>query len=64
MGDVHAASPVTTVRWAVWRINDSGNTFVVREHRDRAGRLVVALTARGHKRRYRAGQETTRSAVI
>ena len=40
--------------WAVWRIDDNGNTFVVREHllREVAERLVAEFTARGHKQMY------------
>lgn len=40
--------------WSVWRIDDNGNTFVVREHLDRAEaeRLVAEFTARGHKQMY------------
>jgi hypothetical protein len=40
--------------WAVWRIDDNGNSFVVREHlgRDEAERLVEEFTARGHKQMY------------
>jgi hypothetical protein len=62
MGEVESAES-RPVRWAVWRIDDNGNTFVVREHLDRAAaeRLVVAFTARGHKQMYWAEQETTRA---
>ena len=40
--------------WAVWRIDDNANTFVVRGGLDRAEaeRLVVEFTARGHKQMY------------
>jgi hypothetical protein len=64
MGDVEFGSNDSRrVRWAVWRIDDNGNTFVVREHLDRAEaeRLVVELTARGHKQMCWAEQETTRA---
>lgn len=46
--------------WAVWRLDDNGNTFLVREHldRDEADRLVAELTARGHKQFYWAERET------
>ncbi|MCE9567170.1 MAG: hypothetical protein K8U57_34645 [Planctomycetes bacterium] len=40
--------------WAVWRIDDNGNVFVVREHLDRAEaeKLVEKFTACGHKQMY------------
>ena len=43
-----------TGSWAVWRIDDNGNTFVVREglSRAEAERLVELFTARGHKQTY------------
>ncbi len=40
--------------WSVWRIDDTGNTFLVREnllHED-ADKLAAELTARGHKQMY------------
>jgi UDP-N-acetyl-2-amino-2-deoxyglucuronate dehydrogenase len=41
-------------RWAVWRIDDNGNTFVVRERltREEAEQTVEEFTARGHKQMY------------
>src|SRR5262245_42703370 len=47
--------------WTVWRIDDNGNTFVVREHvtREEAERLVTEFTARGHKQMYWAEAELT-----
>lgn len=41
-------------RWAVWRIDDNGNTFVVRERltRKEAEQAVEEFTARGHKQIY------------
>ena len=40
--------------WSVWRIDDNGNSFVVREHLslNEAERLVAEFTARGHKQMY------------
>ena len=40
--------------WAVCRTDDTGNSFVVREHltREEAERLVAEFTARGHKQYY------------
>lgn len=40
--------------FTVWRIDDNGNTFVVRQglSRDEADRLVAEYTARGHKQTY------------
>jgi UDP-N-acetyl-2-amino-2-deoxyglucuronate dehydrogenase len=45
--------------WAVYRIDDNGNTFVVREHvsRDEADRVVAEFEARGHKQMYWAERE-------
>jgi hypothetical protein len=67
MEEVESDSPGSRpVRWAAWRIDDNGNTIVVREHLDRAEaeRLVVAFTARGHKQMYWAKQETTRAEPL
>ena len=40
--------------WVVWRIDDNGNTFVVRERltQEEAERVVAEFTARGHKQMY------------
>jgi hypothetical protein len=45
--------------WAVWRIDDNGNTFAVRQSlsREEAARLVAELEARGHKQTYWAEQD-------
>jgi hypothetical protein len=45
--------------WVVWRIDDNGNTFIVREHlsRDEANCVVVEFSARGHKQMYWAERE-------
>jgi hypothetical protein len=67
MADIKADSPESRpARWAVWRIDDNGNTFVVCEHLDRAvaEQRVVELTARGHKQTYWAGQEATRADAL
>jgi hypothetical protein len=64
MEDVASCSPESRpVLWSVWRTDDNGNTFVVRDHLDRteAERLVVEFTARGHKQTYWAEQATTRA---
>ena len=49
--------------WAVWRIDDNGNTFVVRDGltRDEADRVVAEFTARGHKQTYWAERESNDS---
>jgi phosphinothricin acetyltransferase len=46
-------------RWTVWRIDDTGNTFVVRERlsREEADRAVAEFEARGHKQTYWAERE-------
>jgi hypothetical protein len=50
--DPHGPPPV--VSWSVRRIDDTGNTFVVREHlpREEAERLAAEFAARGHKQMY------------
>jgi hypothetical protein len=48
------AETVEPDRWAVWRIDDNGNTFLVRGglNRDEAEQLSAEFTARGHKQMY------------
>jgi UDP-N-acetyl-2-amino-2-deoxyglucuronate dehydrogenase len=45
--------------WTVYRIDDNGNTFVVREHlsREETDRVVAEFEARGHKQMYWAERE-------
>ena len=52
-------TPDSPETWAVWRIDDNGNTFIVRDHLDRAeaDRLIAEFTARGHKQMYWAERE-------
>lgn len=47
--------------WSVWRIDDNGNTFLLRAHLERAeaDRLVAEFTARGHKQMYWAEPESS-----
>jgi len=49
--------------WAVWRIDDNRNTFVVRDGlgQAEAERLVAEFTARGHKQMYWAEPEAGRA---
>jgi UDP-N-acetyl-2-amino-2-deoxyglucuronate dehydrogenase len=64
MADVEAGdSRSPPARWAVWRMDDNGNTLVVREHLEaaEAERLAVEFTARGHKQIYWAKPEKTRA---
>jgi UDP-N-acetyl-2-amino-2-deoxyglucuronate dehydrogenase len=44
----------TSELWAVYRTDDAGNSFLVREHltREEAERVVAEFTARGHKQYY------------
>jgi hypothetical protein len=51
-GKPSEACPTPT--WTVWRIDDNGNTFVVREHltHEEAARLAAEFEARGHKQMY------------
>ena len=54
-----ALKPQEDANWSVWRIDDHGNTFVVREHLTHADaeRLVAEYAARGHKQTYWAERE-------
>jgi hypothetical protein len=47
--------------WAVWRIDDNGNTFVVRGGlgREEAERVAAEFSARGHKQMYWVERETS-----
>jgi UDP-N-acetyl-2-amino-2-deoxyglucuronate dehydrogenase len=40
--------------WSVWRTDDTGNTFLVRDNltREEAQLLVAEFEARGHKQTY------------
>jgi len=53
------------VQWTVWRVDDNGNVFTVREHLsgDEADRVVVEFTARGHKQMYWAERDTPRQPI-
>jgi hypothetical protein len=56
MGNLASDSPPSQpVPRAVWRIDDNGNTFAVRDRlgRAEAERLAIAFAARGHKQTYR-----------
>jgi len=46
-------------RWSVWRTDDTGNTFRVRENltHEEALRLVAEFEARGHKQTYYAERQ-------
>ena len=48
------SDPRTELHWSVLRMDDAGNTFVVREHlsRGEAERIAAEFTARGHKQIY------------
>ena len=45
--------------WSVWRTDDTGNTFLVRDNiaREEAERLVAEFEARGHKQTYFVEQQ-------
>ena len=46
--------PPPATSWSVWRTDDTGNTFLVRDeltHKE-ALRLVAEFEARGHKQTY------------
>jgi len=44
----------TDTTWTVWRMDETGNRFVVKNRltREAAERLVEEFTARGHKQTY------------
>lgn len=48
------SAPASADFWAVWRTDDNGNTFVVREHLSRSEAKAIAdeFEARGHKQIY------------
>ena len=52
--DTEPSDPPPSEAWSVWRIDDNGNTFLVRDglSHDEAERLVAEFTARGHKQMY------------
>lgn len=47
--------------WAVWRVDDNGNVFVVREHltKEEAQGVADEFEARGHKQMYWIEPETS-----
>ena len=49
-----ATNTPAVATWSVWRTDDHGNTFLVRDglSPDEAERLVAEFTARGHKQLY------------
>jgi hypothetical protein len=53
-----ATSPSPAATWQVWRIDDNGNTFLMRDQltHEEADRVVAEFTARGHKQTYWAEQ--------
>jgi hypothetical protein len=58
-----ALTPSVTA-WTVWRIDDNGNRFIVREHltKQDADRLVAEFEARGHKQTYWAEPDSHRAS--
>lgn len=56
-------SPDRADLWAVYRTDDAGNSFLVREHltKDEAEGVVAEFTARGHKQYYWVEREKTES---
>jgi hypothetical protein len=48
------SDPCPAGTWAVWRIDDNGNTFLVRAGlpREEAERVAAEFTCRGHKQMY------------
>jgi YD repeat-containing protein len=59
MAEPHLPNEQPNAVWAVYRTDDAGNSFLVRDAltRDEAERLVAEFTARGHKQYYWVGQE-------
>ncbi|HYH68990.1 MAG TPA: hypothetical protein VD866_30125 [Urbifossiella sp.] len=63
--EVLGNSPSGAESWAVWRIDDNGNTFLVRGGlaRDEADRVAAEFTARGHKQMYWVEREAAEPAA-
>ncbi len=61
----HETSDTAAGSFAVWRTDDNGNSFVVRERltHAEAERVVSEFTARGHKQYYWIERET-REVVV
>jgi hypothetical protein len=59
--DPNAGTAPQDAKWSVWRTDDTGNTFLVRENlsHEEATRLVAEFEARGHKQTYFAEQQST-----
>lgn len=55
----NSTPPPSEATWAVYRIDDNGNQFVVRRRltADEAKRLVAEFEARGHRQVYWTEQE-------
>ena len=49
-----ASQPSQEKQWSVWRTDDTGNTFLVRDNlsHEEATQLVAEFEARGHKQTY------------
>jgi hypothetical protein len=52
-------------KWCVWRTDDTGNTFLVRENvtREAAEQLVAQFEARGHKQTYFAEKQKSQTTI-
>jgi len=60
IGDAMDEQPeCTDTTWTVWRMDETGKRFVVRNRltREAAERLVQEFTARGHKQTYWSGRQ-------
>jgi phosphinothricin acetyltransferase len=53
-------------RWAVWRTDDAGNSFLVRDHltRDEAASVAAEFEARGHKQAYWLQRDRSQPAAV
>lgn len=60
--DTDLAGVPQETNWCVWRTDDAGNTFLVRDEltRAEAERLVAEFEARGHKQTYFAEKQHNR----
>lgn len=52
--DPAPSAPASANLWSVWRTDDNGNTFVVRQHLRQSEAQAIAdeFEARGHKQMY------------
>jgi len=60
----HEPPNAPEAKWSVWRIDDNGNTFIVRDHLTfaEAQRLIAEFESRSHKQMYWVEREEEESS--